>query len=144
MKGDIYMKSLIRNAFEKPFGFYLDRFFDNDYEWYRKSNGLVNISEEKDGYMIEVSAPGFTKEELKINIEEKILTVTGEHKEEKNDSDENYTRKEFSKQSFERSFSIPDDIDGDGFDAKFENGVLKVSIKKKLLPKSDPKQIEIK
>jgi HSP20 family protein len=144
------MKSLIRSpfTFEKPFSFYIDRFFDNDYDWFRpqKTNGQVNISEGKDGYTIEVTAPGFSKEELNIDIDNKVLTITGEHKEEKNDSNENYTRKEFCKQSFQRSFTIPDDVDLEkGFDAKFENGVLTVSVQKpKELPKVEPKKIEIK
>lgn len=142
------MKSLIRSPFEKPFGYYLDRFFENDYDWlhgFNKTNGHVNISEAKDGYTIEVSAPGFKKEELKIDIQDKVLTISGEHQEKSNSDSENYTRKEFSKQSFERSFRIPEDVDGESFDAKFENGVLLVSIKKpKELPKSKPKKIEIK
>jgi len=144
------MRSLIRSPFEKPFTYYLDRFFENDYDWlhgFNKTNGHVNISESKDGYSIEVSAPGFKKEELKINIEDKVLTISGEHQEKKDSGNENgnYTRKEFSKQSFERSFTLPEDVDGESFDAKFENGVLLVSIKKpKELPKSEPKKIEIK
>jgi HSP20 family protein len=142
------MKSLIRSPFfEKPFNFYLDRFFDND-DWFHptKINGQVNILEGPDGYTIEVNAPGFSKEELNIDITDKVLTVTGEHKEEKDDSNENYTRKEFCKQSFQRSFSIPQDVDYEkGFDAKFENGVLTVSVKKpKELPKAESKKIEIK
>lgn len=142
-------QSLIRNPlFEKPFN-YIDRFFDND-DWYRgflpKLNGQVNISEGKEGYTIEVSAPGFLKDELTLKIDKDVLTISGEHKEESNDSSDNYTRKEFSKQSFSRSFKIPEDIDDtDGFDAKFENGILSVLIKKpKELPKVDPKKIEIK
>lgn len=144
------MKSLIRNpfTFEKPFSFYLDRFLENDYDWLHptKTNGQVNISEGNDGYTIEVSAPGFSKEELTLNIENKVLTITGEHKEEKDDLNNNYTRKEFCKKSFQRSFTIPEDVDYDkGFDAKFENGVLIVSVMKpKELPKEEPKKIEIK
>ena len=142
------MRSLIRSPFEKPFTYYLDRFLENDYDWlhgFNKTNGHVNISEEKDGYSIEVSAPGFKKEELKINIDDKVLTISGSHQEKNDSGDGNYTRKEFSKQSFERSFNIPEDMDVESFDAKFENGVLLVSIKKqKELPKSEPKKIEIK
>jgi len=143
------MKSLIKSSiFDRPF--MLDRFFDDD--WFfrgltKSSNGQVNITEEKDGYSIEVSAPGFTKEELNINIDDdNILTITGEHKEENNESkDGNYTRREFSKQSFERSFRIPKDVVTGDFNAKFENGILWVNVKKpKELPKVEPKQIEIK
>lgn len=155
MKGEKIMKSLIKSSiFDRPSifdkSFMLDRFFDDD--WFfrgltKSSNGQVNITEEKDGYSIEVSAPGFTKEELNINIDDdNILTITGEHKEEKNESkDDNCTRREFSKQSFERSFRIPKDVINDGFEAKFENGILRVDVKKpKELPKIEPKQIEIK
>ena len=143
------MKTLIRSpfTFEKPLGWYLDKFFQNDFDWVHptKPQGQVNISESNDGYTIEVSAPGFNKDELDINIDNGVLTITGEHKEEKNENEGNYSRKEFCKCSFQRSFSVPDDVEGEGFDAKFENGVLYVSVKKpKELPKVEPKKIEIK
>lgn len=140
------MRSLIRSPFEKPFSWYLDKVFENDFDWVRttKPQGQVNISESKDGYTIEVSAPGFKKEDLDIKIDNGILTITGEHNEENNENEGNYSRKEFCKCSFQRSFTIPDDVE-DGFDAKFENGVLYVSVKKpKELPKVEPKKIEIK
>lgn len=143
---------ICKSPFQKPINF-IDRFL-NDFEsedWYRgflpKINGQVNISEDKDGYTIEVSTPGFTKEELNIKIDDNILIISGEHVKEDDSSTENYSRKEFSKQSFERSFKIPNDVDGDGdgFEAKLENGILVILLKKpKEQPKSDPKKIEIK
>ncbi len=152
MKGKKVMKNLIKSPFfERPFGSFIEKVFDNiePDDWYRglitKTNGQVNISEGKDGYTIEVSAPGFTKEELNIKIDNNVLIISGEHTTEQDSSSENYTRKEFSKQSFERSFKIPNDVEGDGFDAKFENGILIFSMKKpKEQPKPDPKKIEIK
>jgi len=144
--------SLIRFNNNRPLS-YLEKFFDDDI-WYRgfddfkpfrmTSTGRVNIKENENDYLIEVSAPGFKKEELNIDINNNVLTVSGEHSNEITDENDNYSRKEFSKQSFSRSFNIPDDVDNDGYDAKLEDGILTINVKKpKELPKIE-KRIEIK
>ncbi len=93
----------------------------------------VNIKETENEYIIDVSAPGYTKDSFKINLENNILTISSEKektKEEKNDK-ELFTRKEFSYHSFSRSFSLPDrEIDGEKIEAKYENGILTVSLPK--------------
>lgn len=137
--------SLIRFNNSRPLS-YLEKFFDDD-SWLFRGNdttGKVNIIENEKDFSIEVSAPGFKKEELNIKIQDGVLTVSGEHSTEKGENNENYSRREFSKQSFTRSFTIPEDVDSEGYDAKFENGILTIGVKKpKELPKVE-KQIEIK
>lgn len=143
--------SLIRFNNSRPLS-YLEKFFDDDNNWLFRDNwfrgfdstGKVNVKENENDYSIDVSAPGFKKEELNIQIEDGVMTITGEHLNEKNDSDEKYSRREFSKQSFERSFRIPKNVDENGYDAKFEDGILKITVNKpKELPKIE-KKIEIK
>jgi HSP20 family protein len=147
MKGDKIMRSLVRR-FDNPLS-YLERFFDED-NWFvrgfdQSTAGRVNIVEGKNDFTIEVSAPGFKKEDLDIKIHDGVITVSGEIRNEKNENGDTYSRREFSSQSFTRSFSIPEEITEDGFDAKFEDGILKVKVNKpKELPKADPKQIQIK
>ena len=113
-----------------------------DYPYYKtvKTVGQVNLGGDDKEYKVEVSAPGFTKEDLKIELSDNILNIKGEHIDEKKD----YSRKEFAKNSFDRSFRVPENITGE-IDAKFENGILTIGIKKKELPpKVEPKKIEIK
>jgi HSP20 family protein len=141
--------SLIRFINSRPLS-YLEKFFDDGFlrfedDWFRGDpTGRVNIKETDKDYSIELSAPGFKKEELDIKINDGVLTLTGEKSNESEDKNENYTRREFSKSSFSRSFRIPEDVDENGYDAKFEDGVLKIVVQKpKELPKIE-KKIEIK
>ena len=125
----------------------LNKVFSNfpnvfEYPYYRtvKTVGQVNLGSDDKEYKVEVSAPGFTKDDLKIELSNSILNIKGEHTDEKKD----YSRKEFVKSSFDRSFRVPENITGE-IDAKFENGILTIGIKKKELPpKVEPKKIEIK
>lgn len=125
---------------------YLDGLKDIEYP-YNKSNktvGQVNLSSDEKQYSLEVTAPGFTKEELSIELKDNILNIKGEHSTEVNESDKSYTRREFSRSSFTRSFTVPENASGE-IDAKFENGILYIDLKKKELPpKDESKKISIK
>lgn len=103
--------------------------FNND--WYRTSP-MVNIKDTEKNYLIEMAAPGFSKEDISVKIEDNILTITGTQNEEKQTENENekYTRKEFHYQTFSRSFTLPKRIDSSKVSAAYENGVLKVSLPK--------------
>lgn len=106
-------------------------------------SALVNISEDEKSYDLTFSVPGFKKEEFQIEIEDQMLVVSGEHKENKETSDKNYTRKEFSFQNFKRSFTLPENADTENIEARFENGILHVSLHKKVEDKKEAKKIEI-
>ena len=93
-----------------------------------------------------MSAPGFEKSDFKIELNNSLLTISSEKKI-KNETKEGqqFTRREFSYQSFSRSFTLPDTVEGEKIKAKYDNGILSVSIPKKEEAKPKPvKQIEIK
>ncbi len=103
----------------------------------------VNIHETTDAYHLELSAPGRSKEDFKLAIENGQLVVSFEKKEETKTEDYKTIRKEFSFKSFKRSFNLDDRIDSNGIQAKYENGVLKLLLPKKEQDKETVKQISI-
>jgi HSP20 family protein len=90
----------------------------------------VNIAEKKDQFDVSLAAPGMKKEDFNIDIEGNVLTISAETKEEKEQKDERYTRKEFNYSSFSRSFTLPDGVNKEKIDASYENGLLKVTLPK--------------
>lgn len=109
----------------------------------------VNIAEDEKNWNIEVSAAGFKKEDFKIKLEGEILLVAAEHKEDKetelNENQRKYSRREFRYGSFSRRFTLPKgEVNEDGINATYENGILKLSIPKKIMDEKDTlKEIEI-
>ncbi|NCD40691.1 MAG: Hsp20/alpha crystallin family protein [Bacteroidia bacterium] len=144
--------SLVRFSNQLPGLF--DRFFDNElFDWSNRNFSTtnttlpsVNIKEDVDGYEVEMAAPGLTKKDFCIELNNNTLTISSEKKEEKEGKDDQlFTRKEFSYQSFRRSFTLPATVESDKIAAKYDNGILKVSIPKKEEAKPKPaKQIEIR
>lgn len=98
-------------------------------DWYRNSP-LVNIRDTAENYVIEVAAPGFSKESFSVKVEENILTISGEQSAESVAEGEKYTRKEFGYQNFSRSFTLPKRIEASAIAAVYENGILKVTLPK--------------
>jgi HSP20 family protein len=98
----------------------------------------VNIAEAADHFSIELSAPGFTKEDFKIEVENQALTISGSKKSENTEEGKTYTRKEFSFGSFKRAFTLPQTVDTDKIGAKYENGILKLTISKREEAKAKP------
>ena len=103
----------------------------------------VNIAETNDGYHVEVNAPGRNKEDFKINLDNGLLTLAYEKKEETKNEGVKSLRTEFSFQSFKRSFSLDDKVDAANIQAKYENGLLKLYLPKKPEIKEAAKQITI-
>jgi HSP20 family protein len=103
----------------------------------------VNIHETADAYHLELSAPGRSKEDFKLSVDNGQLTVGFEKKEETKSEDYKTIRKEFSFKSFKRSFNLDERIDSNGIQAKYENGVLKLLLPKKEQVKESTKQITI-
>jgi HSP20 family protein len=91
----------------------------------------ANIRETDKEYVLELAAPGFNRNDLKIEVEDRLLTIWSEKKEEKKEEDDDYSRREFSYSSFSRSFSLPENSVGDKIDAKYTDGILRVMIPKK-------------
>ena len=103
----------------------------------------ANIHETKDGYHVEISAPGRKKEDFRINLENGLLTISFEKKETTENKEYKTIRKEFSLRSFKRSFSLDEKINTSGIQAKYENGVLKIYLPKKEEAAIAPQQIAI-
>lgn len=103
----------------------------------------VDIVERDSGFTIKADLPGLSKEDLKVSIEDGILTLSGEkkHEVEKREKDK-YYHLERSYGKFARSFSLPANVDNAAIDARFTNGVLEVTLKK--TEESKPKAIEVK
>lgn len=107
----------------------------------------VNIRENDDNYTVEMAAPGMKKEDFKINLDGNLLTISSERSEEREENEnERYSMKEFSYQSFQRSFTLPKDVvDIDNINARYSDGVLVLEIpKREEAKKKPPRQIEIK
>ena len=107
---------------------------------------LVNIKETNESFEVEMAAPGMTKNDFKVELDSNILTITSEKKDKfETKEGERYSRREFSYQSFQRSFQLPKEVvDAEKIEAKYENGVLRLVIPKKeeARPKP-PKMIQI-
>jgi HSP20 family protein len=114
-------------------------------EWNKENIGSVpvNIHETADAYHLEINAPGRNKEDFKIAVENGLLTVSFEKKEENKTEDYKTIRKEFASRSFKRSFSVDEKIETNNIQAKYENGLLKLLLPKKEQIKENAKQINI-
>lgn len=103
----------------------------------------VNISETNDNYELEFNVPGRKKEDFKITVDKNILTVSFEKKEEQKEENKQFIKREFTSRSFKRSFTIDEKINADAINAKYENGILFLSLPKKEEVKVMPKEIAI-
>lgn len=104
----------------------------------RQSTPAVNVSETDDQFTLEVAAPGLKKEAFKINVDNDLLTVSAENKEEKSEKNEKYNRREFSYSSFQRSFNIPEMIDTEKISANYQDGVITIVLPKREEAKPKP------
>jgi len=105
----------------------------------------VNIKETEDSFGVEVAAPGLEKKDFKIQLENNLLTISSQKEIQEENQHEGYSRREFSYQSFQRSFVLPKDVVNDeGIVARYENGLLQLIIPKKEEAKQKgPRLIEI-
>lgn len=95
------------------------------------STPAVNIAEGPEGYTIEVAAPGLSKNDFKVNLENNVLTISSSKENKKEEKNGNYTRQEFSYASFSRSFTLPESVENEKIAASYKDGILYVSIPKK-------------
>ena len=102
----------------------------------------VDVSETDKHFLIKAEVPGIKREDVKISIEDNILTISGERKEEKEEQGSKYYRSECCYGSFSRSFSLPQNVDEDKIEANFKDGMLTLQIPKKEAAKT--KKIEVK
>ncbi len=97
----------------------------------------VNIKENAENFALELSVPGFKKDDFNIELDNDVLTISSEVKTETESKEEKYTRKEFTYTSFKRAFTLPETVDGSKINASYENGILTLLVPKKeeTLPK---------
>ena len=133
----------------------LDDFFNRDWldsslaNWRESGASLpaVNVMETDDDFQIEVAAPGMKRNDFKVELDNNVLTISSqrENKSEEKDTNGNYTRREFSYQSFQRSFALPENkVLGDKISARYVDGILHVTVPKSENAKVKPaKQIAV-
>lgn len=103
----------------------------------------VNVKETENSFQIELIAPGFSKEDLHLQVHEGTLTLSGKHEGKKSDEQEKYTFREFTFNSFRRSFTLPESVNEEAIEAKYENGILWVTLPKHEVVKASPKSIKV-
>jgi len=127
---------------------FLDNFFSRDLMDWGNSNfsstdttlPAVNVKENDEAFEIDVAAPGMTKNDFRISMENNLLTISSEKKEERKQEEKgHFTRREFSYQSFQRSFTVPESlVEGDKISAKYCEGILCITLPKKEEVKPKP------
>ncbi|HJS53525.1 MAG TPA: Hsp20/alpha crystallin family protein [Chitinophagaceae bacterium] len=126
-KAGTRMPSLFDDFF-KPW----NEWFDEGGFWGRTLNvPAVNITENKDEYLVSLAAPGLKKDDFNIDVNGNMLTISSEKEESKEEKDKKFTRKEYSYSSFSRTFTLPEEINKEKIDAKYEDGVLKITLPRK-------------
>ncbi|MDD6553641.1 MAG: Hsp20/alpha crystallin family protein [Prevotellaceae bacterium] len=133
----------------------MNSWLDNDFDdmlntnWMPRVNATapaINVKENADAYDVELAAPGTTKEDFKVNVDnDGNLIIKMEHKENKKDENkkEHYLRREFSYSNYEQALSLPDDVEKDNIAAKVENGVLHVTLPRTHKAEKETKKIEV-
>lgn len=139
--------TLMRRS-ERYFPSLLDNFLSRDlFDWGTSNFSstdttlpAVNVIENDDSYEIEVAAPGMSKNDFQVTLENNLLTISSEKREDKKEEKKGqYTRREFSYQSFQRTFTVPEsEVEGDKISAKYCEGVLCISLPKKEEVKPKP------
>jgi HSP20 family protein len=104
----------------------------------------VNISESADHFHIELAAPGLKKQDFKISVDDNQLNISVEQQTENKENGRKYNKREYSYNSFVRSFTLPELADHSRIEAAYEDGVLKIDVAKKEEAKSISRQIELK
>jgi HSP20 family protein len=122
--------------------FYMPNFFDDDFFSVRSNRSssmpAVNIREDDKNYVLDLAIPGIDKKDLNIDMNEDVLTISSEKKNESEESRDGYKRKEFSYSAFCRSFYIPENVNREKIEANYKDGVLSVT-----LPKQDEEKSKI-
>ena len=147
------IKTNFKNQLPTIFGSgFIQSIFD-DFEDFNLQNKLslfdretipkTNVKELDKEYQIEIALPGVPKDEIKISTKDGILTIKKEEKKENEEKNDNYFRKEFSYSSFERSFTLPDEIDKKSIKSKYSDGILIVTLPKSEKEVEDSEIIEI-
>lgn len=134
-----------RSMFDDFFNRELFNWGNNNFSASRTTLPSVNIKELEKAFEVEVAAPGMKKENFSITLDGIMLTIASSKEDQQEEKDGKYTRREFSYQSFQRSFELSKDVvDDENIEARYENGVLRLTIpKKESALAQSPRLIEI-
>ena len=140
--------NLIRRTSNPLFPSLLDEFFGSDTPFSGLSNRSyipsVNISETDTNFELALAAPGKSRKDFNVELDDHVLTISSEFKHEDKSNTEQYTRREFRYDNFQRSFRLPETIDFEGIKAKYENGIMTINLPKHEEAIPEPKKkIEI-
>jgi HSP20 family protein len=109
-------------------------FFDMDRELFPSRLGInvptANITETQKEFKVELAVPGLERKDFNVEVDNHILTISAEKEEETKEGDGEYSKREYSFNSFSRSFTLPENVKEGNIDASYENGVLRISIPK--------------
>lgn len=130
------LRSLMSDFFDND-GFVFDKMLNNE------TLPAVNISENEKNYEIELAVPGMKKEDFKVKVENGVLTIAAEKREEKEEKRKNFTRQEYNYSSFRRSFTLPENAKEDNLQAHYDNGLLKLTVAKKVATPAKVKEIPV-
>ncbi|GAK95307.1 small heat shock protein [Nonlabens ulvanivorans] len=123
----------------------IDEMFTNDYMGgtapVKAWSPSVNISEGDTQFELELVIPGFKKEDVSIEVDQDVLTISSEVKDEYEEKTEQFTRREFSLSSFKRSFNLPDSVNQDHIAAEYKDGILNLTLPKKEEALPQPKRM---
>ena len=129
---------------------YWDDFFNDSFFNQVKSTSCtgtipaVNVSENDEGYTIEVAAPGIERKDFNLEVDNEVLTISTEQKASKEEQKQTFLRREFNFQTFKRSFQLPETIDHEQIKATHEAGILTLTLPKKEEEiQKAPRQIEV-
>ncbi len=119
-----------------------DRLLTDDYLMENKWIPAMNVKETEDLFEIEMAAPGFTKKDFEISIENGFLKISAENSEEMKKEEGDYTRREFNYNSFLRSFALPENVNEEEMiDATYNRGILKLVLNKVHIDEISPKRV---
>jgi len=113
---------------------WLEDIFAKDFDMVSKFKGtipLVNIKEEKDCYIIQLAAPGKKKEDFELDLDNNVLTISCSAEKDEVVKQENYTKREFNYTAFKRAFTLPEIAEAENISAKYDAGILEITIAKK-------------
>ena len=121
----------------------MDKFMNDEFNSVNTKQPAVNISEKDQHYELVMMAPGLTKADFSISLEKEYLTISYTKTETSEAETPKFIKKEFSQESFKRTFTLNENLDGEGITAKYDNGLLTVMIPKVVKEETPNKTIEI-
>ena len=124
----------------------MDDFFTDDFNTRLATTSFfpqANVEETSNEFMIDLAIPGQEKENINVEVDHGMLTISSESEKSEEESDKNFTRKEYNYSSFKRSFTLPENVDFEKIEANYEKGILHLVIPKLELVVSDAKKIKV-